>query len=81
VYPGCIGTTTGIADAQATGLCRYIEEAGTPAGALAPVGSSHDFTVASVFCIPKTSSVLINGSAALPGPGAISLVGQARLNP
>ncbi len=35
--------------------------------------TAHALTLASVFCIPATGNVLIDGSADLPGPGAITL--------
>jgi hypothetical protein len=79
-YPGCFGTTTGISDGQAMGDCRYIEENGMPSGSLLPIGTAKDTITGSVFCIPLTSSPLINGAAALPGPGSTTLVGKARLN-
>ena len=55
-----------------------IIENGTPAaGGLD--GTFKDATLASVFCIPATNSLLIDQSANLPGPGAIGLGGQVRL--
>ncbi len=68
---GCFGDDT----------CRAIEEDGSAAGSLMPVGSSHDVTLASVFCIPASGSILIDGAASLPGPGATSLPGTIRLVP
>jgi hypothetical protein len=41
----------------------------------------HDATLASVFCIPPTYSGLVDPAAGLPGPGAVSLPGQAQLVP
>jgi hypothetical protein len=32
-------------------------------------------TLASVFCIPSTNNGLVDGTANLPGPGAVSLPG------
>jgi hypothetical protein len=61
---------------QAT--ANHIVENGSPAaGGLDITGK--DATLASVFCIPPTNSGLIDGSANLPGPGAIGLGGQVRL--
>jgi len=61
---------------QAT--ANHIIENGSPAaGGLDSTG--RDATLASVFCIPPTNSGLIDGSANLPGPGAIGLGGQVRL--
>jgi hypothetical protein len=59
---GCFGSTA----------CRTINESGAVAGTLlrnvpAPA------TLASVFCIPSTNNGLVDGSANLPGPGAVSL--------
>lgn len=68
---GCFGDDT----------CRAIQEVGAPAGSLMPVGSTHAVTLASVFCIPASGSVLIDGAASLPGPGATSLPGTVRLVP
>jgi hypothetical protein len=50
-----------------------ISETGSPAGNLTP-GPALPATLASVYCIPATGNVLIDGSADLPGPGATSLV-------
>jgi hypothetical protein len=61
--------------------CRRIDEHGAAAGSLLPVGSSHDVTLASVFCIPGSGSPLIDASASLPGPGATSLPGTVKLVP
>jgi hypothetical protein len=66
---GCFGDDT----------CRAIEEDGSAAGSLMPVGSSHDVTLASVFCIPATNNDMIDASWSLPGPGATSLPGTVRL--
>jgi hypothetical protein len=54
--------------------CRRIEENGSPAGPMTP-GTPANATIASVFCIPATSDALVNASAKLPGPGALSLPG------
>jgi hypothetical protein len=51
-----------------------------PAGNLA-AGPGLDSTLASTFCIAKSSSVLINSVADLPGPGAVTLKGTADLTP
>ena len=61
--------------------CRLIREIGAASGSLLPVGTSHPTTLVSVFCIPASGSILIDGAAALPGPGATSLPGTARLVP
>jgi len=59
-------------------LVRRIEENGAPAGNLLG-GEWKPITLASVFCIPQSQSVLINFAANLPGPGAIALVGNVRV--
>jgi hypothetical protein len=61
---GCFGNTT----------CRQINENGSAAGqVLTNVPAAA--TLGSVFCIPATSNAVVNGSADLPGPGAVSLPG------
>jgi hypothetical protein len=49
-----------------------IKENGSPAGDLTD-GNPHPAVLGSVFCIPATGSAAIDGSADLPGPGAITL--------
>src|SRR5262249_42200531 len=66
---GCFGNTT----------CVNITENGMAAGAIS-AGVPKNATLASVFCIPATASLAINGSARLPGPGAISLPGTYAAN-
>jgi hypothetical protein len=68
---GCFG------DAE----CRLIRENGAPAGSLLPIGTPHATTLASVFCIPASGAILIDGAASLPGPGATSLPGTLTLLP
>jgi hypothetical protein len=68
---GCFGT--------GTGTCKYIEENGVPASGDITAGTPLDSTLASTFCIAKSSSVLINSVADLPGPGAVTLKGQTQL--
>ena len=69
---GCFGT--------GFGTCEYIEENGSAAGDLTAGGALAQ-TLASVYCIPKTGSPLVNTVASLPGPGAVSLKGSADLVP
>jgi hypothetical protein len=72
---GCFGNPT----STGSGLtCRYIETNGVPAGDLT-VGPALASTLASSFCIAKSSAALINGVADLPGPGAVTLKGSAQL--
>ncbi len=59
--------------------CRSIEENGSPAGSLTPLDTPKPLTMGSIFCIPSTSSPLVNFAANLPGPGAFSLVGTMTL--
>ena len=74
-YPGCFGTTS--ADLSSP-LCRSIVVQGQPAGPLLPK-SATPVTLASAFCVPKTSSSLLNFALALPGPGEVSLPGTLRV--
>ena len=86
----CAAFTTGCggnpctACKQATGgafrkpAARTITETGAPAGNLTD-GVGHAATLASVFCIPPTFNGTIDGVGDLPGPGAVSLQGQAQL--
>jgi len=64
VAAGCFGQST----------CRTITENGSPAGAITP-GVPANATLASVFCIAATANGVVNSSASLPGPGAVSLPG------
>jgi hypothetical protein len=64
-HAGCFGSTA----------CRTINETGSPAGQVL-TNVPADATLGSVFCIPATSNGLVNGSADLPGPGAVSLPGS-----
>src|SRR5262249_6978701 len=59
---GCFGSSA----------CRTITENGSPAGAITP-GSPSSATLAAVFCIAATGNGLVDASADLPGPGAVSL--------
>jgi hypothetical protein len=61
---GCFGAPT----------CRTINENGAAAGAIT-TGSPSAATLASVFCIAGTGNGLVDASADLPGPGAVSLPG------
>jgi hypothetical protein len=59
--------------------CKRIEVEGDPAGSLLPIGTASSVTLASTFCIPSTSSPLVNFAANLPGPGATALRGTLKL--
>jgi hypothetical protein len=63
-HAGCFGSTA----------CRTINETGVAAGAVT-TGTPASATLASVFCIAATGNGLVDASADLPGPGAISLPG------
>jgi hypothetical protein len=59
--------------------CRTISENGTPAGPIT-TGVPASATLASVFCIAATGNGLVDASANLPGPGAVSLPGTFVVN-
>jgi hypothetical protein len=61
---GCFGSAA----------CRTITETGSPGGLIVN-GSPSSATLASVFCIAGTGNGLVDASADLPGPGAVSLPG------
>jgi hypothetical protein len=63
-HAGCFGSAA----------CRTITENGVAAGAVTP-GTPASATLASVFCIAATGNTVVDGSADLPGPGAVSLIG------
>jgi hypothetical protein len=60
--------------------CDYIEASGMPAGAITP-GIGHTIRLASIFCIPKTGNLLVDGAANLPGPGEVTLPANGILSP
>jgi hypothetical protein len=68
VQVGCFGNQA----------CRTITENGAASGAITP-GTPSNATLASVFCIAATGNGLVDSSANLPGPGAVSLPGQFTL--
>src|SRR5262249_43558918 len=62
------------------GNCRSFTETGVaPNGALASV-TPQPATLVSTFCVPASGNLLVDGSADLPGPAAISLPGTIRAN-
>jgi len=67
-HAGAFGKTT----------ARTIKEVGAPSGNLTN-GLPHATTFGSVFCVPKTGNALIDPSADLPGPGAISIAADVNL--
>ena len=63
-------------------LARHIRETGSGlSGSLFPVGTTRNLRLASVFCIPATTSLPVNGAADLPGPGATALRSTIRIIP
>ena len=74
----CPGQTSAGCFAETT--CEYIEANGAPAGAVT-AGVGHSLTLASVFCIPKTGNLLVDGAANLPGPGEVTLPMDGLLAP
>jgi hypothetical protein len=68
-HAGCFGSSA----------CRTITENGSPSGAIT-AGTPKSATLASTFCIASTGNGLVDASADLPGPGAVSLVGTVEAN-
>jgi hypothetical protein len=56
-----------------------IAVSGHKAGALTP--GPHAARLASVFCVPATGHVLVDGAFGFPGPGAVSLPASFELLP
>jgi hypothetical protein len=65
---GCFGNTS----------CRSFTETGAAPNATLSAIAPQPATLASTFCVPSSGSVLVDGSAGLPGPAAISLPGTIR---
>ena len=65
---GCLGNTS----------CRSFTETGAAPNAVLSTVTPQPATLASTFCVPSSGSVLVDGSAGLPGPAAISLPGMIR---
>jgi len=67
--PGCFGDAA----------CRSMQVTGTAPGLpLLAAATPLPATLVSTFCVPATGNALIDGSADLPGPAAISLPGMIR---
>jgi hypothetical protein len=62
------------------GDARTITETGSPAGPLTDQ-LTHASTLVSVFCIPPSFNGAVDGTADLPGPGAVSLPGVTQIQP
>jgi hypothetical protein len=56
---------------------QAITQTGSPGGDLSD-GQPHASVLVSNFCIPKTGSPAVDGVADLPGPGSLSLAGNAQ---
>jgi hypothetical protein len=72
--PGAFST-----DVSTFATARTITATGEEAGLCLADGAPADTTLVSVFCIPPTFNGLVDGSADLPGPGAVALIGEASL--
>jgi hypothetical protein len=66
--PGCFGDST----------CRSFSETGVAPNATLSAVTPQPATLVSTFCVPSSGNVLVDGSAGLPGPAAISLQGTIR---
>jgi len=77
-FTRCRQRTSG---AFAQGPARTITETGSASGACISDGAPHDTTLVSVFCIPPAFNATVDAAADLPGPGAVSLVGQSQFIP
>jgi hypothetical protein len=78
-HRGCFNKPSNSADTQ---VCRFIQETGSPFGALSVGGAPKPGKLGSVFCIPATGNPLIDDLAAgLPGPGATALQYNGSLLP
>jgi len=58
-----------------------ITETGTPPNVSIADCQPHNATLVSVFCIPPSYNGIVDPSGELPGPGAVSLPGQAQFIP
>jgi len=58
-------------------IATSISATGAPSACLAD-GAAHAATLVSIFCTPHTGTILVDSSADLPGPGAVSLVGVSQ---
>jgi len=65
---GCFGAAS----------CRSITETGAAPNAALSAVTPQPATLASTFCVPASGNLLVDGSADLPGPAAISLPGTIR---
>jgi hypothetical protein len=65
---GCFGDTT----------CRSFSETGAAPNATLSAVTPQPATLVSTFCVPSSGNVLVDGTAGLPSPAAISLQGTIR---
>jgi hypothetical protein len=79
-FPRCRQRDAGAFGTDQSGLntARTITETGATAACLAD-GAAHASNLVSIFCIPPTYNAIVDGSADLPGPGAVSLPGTTQL--
>ena len=78
---GCATATdcgTGGVCTRAGLLATLVQLTGSPAGALTP-GVAKPIKLANAFCVPLTTSAIVNSNANLPAPGATTLVGTIKL--
>ena len=78
VNPGAFG----VAPQQDNGdppppFAQAIKQTGSPGGNLTD-GQPHPSVLVSNFCIPATGNGSVDGAADLPGPGSLSLPGNAQ---
>jgi hypothetical protein len=71
----CPGQTNAGAFGQSA--AEAISQTGAPGGDLTD-NLPHPSTLVSIFCIPSTNNASVDGIADLPGPGSISLPGNAQ---
>jgi len=80
-FTSCGQHSTGAFAATDSSLnpARSITMMGSAAGAFVAGGPAKAATLVSTFCVPPSFDLLVDSSADLPGPGAVSLAGLAQL--
>jgi hypothetical protein len=78
-FPDCQQRDAG-AFGPAGGAAHTINVTGSPAGNMTD-GNGHASTLVNIFCIQPTFNATVDAAGDLPGPGAVSLPGQAQLLP
>jgi len=76
-YPDCVQRSAG-SFGPAGGGAHTITETGSPAGDMTD-GMPHASTLASIFCIQPTFNPTVDAAGDLPGPGAVTLSGNAQI--